>query len=156
MSGFDRFEVPSADWREQSPAVSAGGQSHVEAVLREVERLAQGRRLSLFNERQWFLLLRDMEAFAKRWLEPAMVQGWSIAEIYGVPSGRKPFSFCRAGLVFMLGGNPVDQVERDRIVVANATGPGSTFYRKSPGCSVPFDFSSLVPIWVQVRGGVLQ
>lgn len=147
---FQRFSdvMPDMVSARVDDAAQAPAAGVVGDVLLRIERMEQARRPEGYSEARWFTLLKDMRAFAERWLETALASGWTMLDLFGSPADTQAHRWDLTGLVLMLDGREIAEISADRITVSNRLGPPNTFYRQSPGCSAPADRSGAVPVWV--------
>jgi len=118
------------------------------AIVDAIEAMAMAGCPPNMTDQAWFALLRDLRAFTRNWLDDALAYGWTMQDLYGCPrSGRRSGL---TGVALLLDGRAVENITTDRITLVDGTGYVSSFYRRAPGCSKPFDRSTAVMIWDRI------
>lgn len=129
-------------------ATQAGTAPDVALALKAIDWCEQQRKPDAVADSTWFALIRDLRAFARDWLDLAVACGWTLPELFGCPS---PHSLstrgAQCGLLPLLEGDTVVEMDDNRIVIETKGGGRQSFYKRSPGCSVPFDRSRATPLW---------
>jgi hypothetical protein len=119
-----------------------------------VRLLASLPRPEVASQRRWEQLVADAQAFERIWLDQAVRCGWSAIDIFGCAGGNPDTGrLDRCGLVVLLQGRTVADLNEDSAAIVDPRGGQMRFYRRPyPGAQLFQRLGSRL-LWDAYSGG---
>jgi hypothetical protein len=139
----DEEIVPSRDDAEETGAAVAEYQGEIPRAWAEgFARLNPDRRPGDAPPRRWPQFIDDIGRFLDgSWAEKAASLGWGPLDLFGCDRARPFARIDHAGLLWLLNGDRLVELDRHRAVIETRTGARQTFRRR------PFAVGDVVLAW---------